>query len=528
MPMQERKNKRGHVEYFVSGRHLNLDDLKHEAQNVRNKYLPIENIPDYPQPEFHVAHLKHETDEEGLNGIKKDEGFKFPHSDSDNPHKFFLQWWSLAVSPEEVNSAETRFLQQKFSSLTEDQAAIHSSFFFKFTTSPAFSECSRLGSYRFTCPLEEVLDAYRQQFCSGDQPVMRLYETVLHPKEVQHTVLVHSPANQEDFSEYPLLTDDPNAICVYKDGRFIWRPYAICSEHRHKLICKSKTKEMDVQQLTWKDKVYYIWDNVAIALHVGEQVLRFDTDQLRKNLKFCDKNYPAIVPTGRFNNFEEAKIAVGRLWPDCDFPLEKESSLEQRFTVQNLRLVLVGRSGSRKSSSGNIILGRDAFSAGNAQCCLQTEKVFSWELTVVDTPGLSETPDTQTEILKCIDMSAPGPHAILLVIKVETLDNEGEDIVRQMEKIFGENVWRHTFVVLTFEDGAERDGNILNETKTKVGKILDWEVGERYYVLNNKQQVWDLLDELATMVFENREKFYSVQNRVSKRKITDVDGAITD
>lgn len=62
---------------------------------------------------------------------------------------------------------------------------------------------------------------------------MRIYETVLYKQEVMHVVLVHSPANQEDFSEYPLLlTDDLDAVCVFRDGRFIWRPEAMCETHR--------------------------------------------------------------------------------------------------------------------------------------------------------------------------------------------------------------------------------------------------------------------------------------------------------
>ncbi|XP_008276324.1 uncharacterized protein LOC103354658 isoform X2 [Stegastes partitus] len=329
MPMQTRKNRRGRDEHYVNGRHLNLDDLKQEAQHLGNQYLSRENIPEYPHPEFHVAHLKHDTDRQGLRGIRIDQGFKVPRDSSRDPHRGILLWWSLAVSPDEVKAAETRLLQQKFSDLTEDQAAMHPSFLYKFTTSPAFSEKSRLGSYRFTFPLEEVLEAYRLQFCSGDQPVMRVYETVLYKQEVQHTVLVHSPANQERFSKYPLLTDDPNAVCVYKDGRFIWRPYAISKTHGYKLVERNEINQMDVEMLPWPETEFYIWDNVAIALHVDKQTLEFDADQLRKNLKFCDEDKPAI---GIIDSFEEAKDQVKLWWPDCDSPLEEECSLEQHFT----------------------------------------------------------------------------------------------------------------------------------------------------------------------------------------------------
>ncbi|XP_008304165.1 uncharacterized protein LOC103375625 [Stegastes partitus] len=503
--MEKRINMRGRDENYVNGQHLSLNDLKQKVP-LGHSYLSKKNIPEYPQPEFHVSHLKHDTDQEGLRGIRRDEGFGVPHNGSRDPHGGILQWWSLAVGPEEVKAAEKRLLQQKFSDLTEDQAAMHPSFLYKFTTSPAFSEKSRLGSYRFTFPLEEVLEAYRLQFCSGDQPVMRVYETVLHRQEVQHAVLVHSPANQELFSEYPLLTDDPNAVCVYKDGRFIWRPYAISETHRYELVERPEINQMEAQKDSFPQ--FYIWDNVAVALHVDKQTLMFDADQLRKNLKFCPQGKPAF---GIFDSFEEAKNQVKLLWPDCDSPLEEECSLEQRFT--DLRLVLVGRTGSGKSSSGNIILGTDAFSAGgaaaeNTQCCLQTNKVFNWEVTIVDTPGLSETMERQTEILKCIDMLAPEPHAFLLVIKVGTLTDEEQDTVRQMEEIFGKNVWRHTIIVLTHDDQPETDVQILDRTKTELKKILPCRVEDRYYVLNNKQQVWDLLDKVAA---ENRRKVYSIE-----------------
>ncbi|XP_041832334.1 uncharacterized protein LOC121634011 [Melanotaenia boesemani] len=311
--MERRINERGFEEHFVKGRHLKLVDLKLEAERfgLRNQYLFKENIPNSPRAEFHVSFLKHDTDQTGLRGIRRDEGFRNPRGKS-------LVWWSLKVGPEEVESAEKRLLDQTYPDRTEEQE----SFLKKFTTSPVFTETSRLGAYRFTFPLKEVLQAYKQQVCSGSEPILRVYETVLYKQEVMHVVLVHGPANQELYAEYPLLTDDPNAICVFRDGQFIWRPEAMSETHRHELIQRDAEMRMEAQVSGGRHE-FYVWDNVSVALHMEEeQVLKFDVDQLRNNLKFVTKDE---VTTNRnpFDSFEEAKTLVKELWPEHDIPLEE-------------------------------------------------------------------------------------------------------------------------------------------------------------------------------------------------------------
>lgn len=156
--MQTQRNRRGRLEHFLYCQHSRLNHLKQEVQRcgLENQYIVSEDIPPYPRPEFHVSRVKHDTERRGLCCIRVDDGFGDPHCQ-------VLVWWSLAVGREEMQEAETRLLEETCPNRTEEQAARQRSFLWRFASSPAFSEKSRLGSYRFTFPLQEVLSAYSQQ-----------------------------------------------------------------------------------------------------------------------------------------------------------------------------------------------------------------------------------------------------------------------------------------------------------------------------------------------------------------------------
>lgn len=135
---------------------------------------------------------------------------------------------------------------------------------------------------------------------------------------------------------------------------------------------------------------------------------------------------------------------------------------------KEIRFVIYGRNGSGKSATCNTIMSRGIYfksklSGGSVtrQCqrgeCIQAGR----KLVLVDTPELFDTElpveQLSKEIIRCVNMSTPGPHAFLLVIQVSRFTEEETESFNRIFDFFGDEMAKFAIITFTRLDDLERE-----------------------------------------------------------------------
>lgn len=204
------------------------------------------------------------------------------------------------------------------------------------------------------------------------------------------------------------------------------------------------------------------------------------------------------------------------------------------LSVSTKRIVLLGRTGSGKSHLANTIFGEQSFetndspNSGTRKCEAKTKSVNGRSITLIDTPGFFDVGRKEDEvkhaIMSCITECSPGPHAFLILLKVDKFTLQEKDVIKNIRQCFTEEALKYAVIVfthgnqlpkgITIEEFVSQNSDLSHLVKECGGRchVFDnkyWMNKQQNNYRSNQHHVEELLKTIDKMVMENNGGYYT-------------------
>ncbi|XP_062573834.1 reticulocyte-binding protein homolog 2a-like [Saccostrea cucullata] len=152
-------------------------------------------------------------------------------------------------------------------------------------------------------------------------------------------------------------------------------------------------------------------------------------------------------------------------------------------TEEEMRVLLIGKTGVGKSRTGK-------------------------RLMVVDSPGFCDLTmseeDIDRELQRCVEYTAPGLHAFILVTEIGRFTNDDQFVLQKCKEKFGDHLEEHLIILFTQCDDIEREGSSIDRFLAKGDeKLLNIlkKAKYRYITLNNNAPVDQKQRKVSVLTF---------------------------
>ncbi|KAK7175520.1 hypothetical protein R3I93_002437 [Phoxinus phoxinus] len=159
----------------------------------------------------------------------------------------------------------------------------------------------------------------------------------------------------------------------------------------------------------------------------------------------------------------------------------------------DLRIVLLGKNLAENSRVGKLILGNEKFDSKAPSDQVQTERKM--HKTVINAPHLLQPHLSDNQIIetvrKCLYLSDPGPHVIVLVLQQDQCSTKDQEHVEKVLQSFSNKVYEYTMVLTTQESDRVEPAGVNGVIKEIIKKCFN-----RHYKLTKNSPSADLKENL--------------------------------